>query len=84
MTSSARHLAGQVATARRIAGAVARRGAPHEAVGAVRAWDGGTARQAGDRFRACEGDERCDAEVARVVAAVDAAADRRAAPEWDG
>ncbi|MEU4448561.1 hypothetical protein AB0K14_10025 [Actinosynnema sp. NPDC050801] len=79
MTSSAR----QIRAARRIAGSLDRRAALHEAIGAVRAWDGGTLRQAGARFRACGGETQRDAEVARVAAEVDATADPRADPEWD-
>ncbi|KOX28193.1 hypothetical protein ADK67_12245 [Saccharothrix sp. NRRL B-16348] len=84
MTTSARLLAAHVATARRIAGSVARRAALHEAIGAVRGWDGGTVGQAGERFGACDGDVQRDAEVARVAAEVEATADRRADPDWGG
>jgi hypothetical protein len=80
MTSSARHRR----AARRITGSMDRRAALNEAIGAVRAWDGGTTRQAGARFRACDGDVQRDAEVARVAAELDATADRRADPEWEG
>ena len=84
MTSSARDLAGHIETARRIAGSVTRRAALHEAIGAVLGRDGGTARQARERFRACAGDAQRDVEVARVAAEVEATADRRADPDWGG
>ena len=60
-----------------------RRAALNEAIGAVRVWDGGTAGQARARFRACDGEVQRDAEVARLAAEVDAAADRHADPEWE-
>jgi len=84
MTSSARHLAGRLDAARRIAGSLTRRAALHEAIGVVRGRDGGTAWQADERFRACDGDVQRDAEVARVAAEVEATADPRADPDWGG
>ncbi|MEV8437843.1 hypothetical protein AB0425_10760 [Actinosynnema sp. NPDC051121] len=80
MTTSARH----IRAARRIAGSLDRRAALNEAIGAVRAWDGGTAGQARARFRECDGEVQRDAEVARVAAEIDATADRRADPDWGG
>ncbi|MCX2946970.1 hypothetical protein [Lentzea sp. NEAU-D7] len=63
------------AAARRLVEAVERRAALHEAIGVVRAWSGDVPERFGDTER--------EAEVARVTAAVDAAAERRSDPDWD-
>lgn len=79
MTSPGRG-SGDTAAARRLVDAIARRTALHEAVGVVQAWSGG-----GDGLeRLCDhhSDAEREAEVARVNAVVDAAAERRADPDW--
>ncbi|MGW6937327.1 hypothetical protein ACWGE0_45265 [Lentzea sp. NPDC054927] len=78
MTSSDRG-SGDTAAALRLVDAIARRAALHEAVGVVRAWGGGDGLE-----RLCDqhSDAERAAEVARVNAVVDAAAERRADPEW--
>ncbi|SMC53875.1 hypothetical protein [Lentzea albidocapillata] len=81
MTSPSRG-SGDAAAAQRLVDAVTRRAALHEAIGVVRAWSGDR-----DDVAAWFCDRRSDAEreaeVARVNAVVDAAAERRADPDWD-
>ncbi|MGW6936510.1 hypothetical protein ACWGE0_41105 [Lentzea sp. NPDC054927] len=69
---------GDTAAALRLVDAIARRAALHEAVGVVQAWGGGL-----ERLRDQHDDADREAEVARVNAVVDAAAERRADPDWD-
>ncbi|MDX8034065.1 hypothetical protein SK803_27935 [Lentzea sp. BCCO 10_0856] len=68
---------GDTAAARRLVEAIARRAALHEAVGVVQAWGGGL-----ERLRDQQDDADREAEVARVNAVIDAAAEQRADPDW--
>ncbi|SDJ50992.1 hypothetical protein SAMN04488074_102244 [Lentzea albidocapillata subsp. violacea] len=81
MTSPSRG-SGDAAAAQRLVEAVTRRAALHEAIGVVRAWSGD---RDGVPAWFCErrSDAEREAEVARVNAVVDAAAERRADPDWD-
>ncbi|MEU4805040.1 hypothetical protein [Actinosynnema sp. NPDC023587] len=77
--------ADRVAAARRIVDEVVNRGAFYEAVGIVAGGvGGGDPASADERFSAGYDDLRCRAEAARIAAIVDAAADGRADPDWDG
>ncbi len=82
MTSPGRG-SGDAAAAHRLVHAVTRRAALHEAIGVVQAWSG----DHGDVLeRLCDrrSDAEREAEVARVNALVDAAAEGRGDPDWSG
>lgn len=75
----------RAAAARRIVEEVAARGAFYEAVGIVDGGvGGGDPTSADERFSVRYDDAHCRAEAARMAAIVDAVADGRADPEWDG
>jgi chorismate mutase len=78
MTSPSRG-SGDTAAAQRLVDAIARRAALHEAVGIMRAWGGDDVLE-----RLCDqhSDAEREAEIARVSAVVDAAAEQRADPDW--
>jgi chorismate mutase len=80
MTSSSRG-SGDAAAAQRLVEAITRRAALHEAIGVVQAWSGGQD-DVLERFGDRRSDAEREAEVARVNAVVDAAAERRADPDW--
>ncbi|MFJ8965999.1 hypothetical protein ACIRG5_42075 [Lentzea sp. NPDC102401] len=67
------------AAAQRLVDAIARRAALHEAMGVVQAWGGDDVLE---RLGAQRSSAECEAEVARVNAVVDAAAEQRADPDW--
>lgn len=81
MTSPGRG-SGDAAAAQRILDAIRRRAALHEAVGVVLVWGGDNRSDVLERLcdRRSEADR--EAEVARVNAVVDAAAEGRADPDW--
>ncbi|MDX8050873.1 hypothetical protein SK571_15905 [Lentzea sp. BCCO 10_0798] len=80
MTSSSRG-SGDAAAAQRLVEAITRRAALHEAIGVVQAWSGDQD-DVLERFGDRHSDAEREAEVARVNAVVDAAAERRADPDW--
>ncbi|MEV6717543.1 hypothetical protein AB0M48_36535 [Lentzea sp. NPDC051208] len=80
MTSSSRG-SGDAAAAQRLVDAITRRAALHEAIGVVQAWSGDQDHVL-ERFCDRRSDAEREAEVARVNAVVDAAAERRADPDW--
>lgn len=73
---------GRGAAAQRLVDSVTRRAALHEAVGVVRAWGGDDRGDVLERLCDQHSDAEREAEVARVNAVVDAAAQRRADPDW--
>lgn len=81
MTSSSRG-SGDAAAAQRLVEEITRRAALHEAIGVVQAWSGDQD-DVLERFCDRRSDAEREAEVERVNAVVDAAAERRADPDWD-
>ncbi|WP_378059178.1 hypothetical protein [Actinophytocola glycyrrhizae] len=71
------------AVARRLTGSLARRAAREEAVGVVSSWQHCDTTQARNDLVARGRLDGQDAEVARVVAIIDAVADGRGDPDWD-
>ncbi|HUQ56351.1 hypothetical protein [Lentzea sp.] len=69
--------------ARRIVSGVTSRAALHEAIGVVLAQGGGDRGQVMERFCGHRTDADREAEVARVNAVVDAAAERCSDPDWE-
>lgn len=85
MSFSTGQAAGYAAAARRVADDVVRRSELYEAVGIVRGGvGGGDPTSADERFSARYDDAECMVEAARMAAIVDAAAERRADPDWGG
>ncbi|XVS62213.1 hypothetical protein ACQPYE_28620 [Actinosynnema sp. CA-299493] len=75
----------RAAAARRIVDEVVSRGGLYEAVGIIQGGvGGGDPTSADERFSARYDDEHCRVEAARMAAIVDAAAEGRADPDWDG
>jgi hypothetical protein len=72
------------AVVRRLTSSLARRAALDEAVGALSCWEHCDATQARRDIVAPEHLDDQDAEVARVAAIVDARAEGRGDPDWDG
>jgi hypothetical protein len=72
------------AVVRRVTSSLARRAARDEAVGVLSCWQHCDATQARRDLVARERLDDQDAEVARVAAIVNARADGRGDPDWDG
>ncbi|RDI34801.1 hypothetical protein [Lentzea flaviverrucosa] len=81
MTSSSRG-SGDASAAQHLVEAITRRAALHEAIGVVQAWSGDQDDVLG-RFCDRRTEAEREAEVERVNAVVDAAAERRTDPDWD-